>query len=316
MWALLLALEARSRIPRRFAQLVLSACAVPTDLIEVWRTDLNCKCAALLALLAIPSQAFAQEGGGLGLDLSDEGEKKDAKDAENKDDAAPKSDATSATTPPPAPTKPPPAVSLGEKEITQEDRVKSVQRKVYLKRGRFELTPLFFMSVNDPFNTRYGFSARAAFYLADTLAIAARGSLISSLRQDDEVIAKKVLNSDVLKSIPQWSVMADVEWSPIYGKVAFLNSILHFDAYVIGGLGLVRTQASTLVGRSIPIGADLGIGGRFVAKDFLAVTVSLINTTFVDQPSGTTKGATQNLMTLNAGLSLFLPMRSTGREAE
>jgi hypothetical protein len=60
---------------------------------------------------------------------------------------------------------------------------------------------------------------------------------------------------------------------------------------------------------------DLGIGMRFVVKDFVAVNVSMINTTYVDQPAGTTKGATQNLMMLGAGLSVFLPFKSTGREA-
>ena len=47
-----------------------------------------------------------------------------------------------------------------------------------------------------------------------------------------------------------------------------------------------------------------------------SVTASLMNTTYVDQPAGTSKAGTQNLMTLNAGLSFFIPFRSTGREAE
>ena len=55
---------------------------------------------------------------------------------------------------------------------------------------------------------------------------------------------------------------------------------------------------------------------RFVVKDFLAVNVALINTSYVDQPVGTTKGITQNMMTLNAGISLFIPFKSTYREAE
>jgi hypothetical protein len=36
----------------------------------------------------------------------------------------------------------------------------------------------------------------------------------------------------------------------------------------------------------------------------------------VDQPLNTSKGATQNIMTLNAGISIFFPLKSTGREAE
>ena len=79
---------------------------------------------------------------------------------------------------------------------------------------------------------------------------------------------------------------------------------------------MVQTETSSLQGRGLNIGADLGLGMRFVAKDFLAVNVALINTSYVDQPLGSSKGAIQNIMTLNAGISLFLPFSSTGRDAE
>jgi outer membrane beta-barrel protein len=107
-----------------------------------------------------------------------------------------------------------------------------------------------------------------------------------------------------------------VEWSPLYGKVAFLNSILHFDAYLLGGLGIVYTETSALPDRGPNVAADLGLGVRFVARDWLAVNVALINTSYVDQPLNSSKGATQNIMTLNAGISVFFPLKSTGREAE
>jgi hypothetical protein len=51
-------------------------------------------------------------------------------------------------------------------------------------------------------------------------------------------------------------------------------------------------------------------------KDFVAVNVALINTTYVDTPAGTTKAVTQNLMLINAGISIFFPFKSTYKEAE
>ncbi|NPC86367.1 outer membrane beta-barrel domain-containing protein, partial [Pyxidicoccus fallax] len=201
-------------------------------------------------------------------------------------------------------------------DITQEDRVKSVQRKVYLKKGRFELTPLVSISVNDPFYSKFGASLRGAYYLADTLAIAARGTVMQVLPSDDVRTAKRTFNSKIYNSVPQWSAMGDVEWSPLYGKVAFLNSILHFDGYLLAGAGVVQTQTSSLPDRGLNPAADLGLGMRFVAKDYVAVNVALINTSYVDQPLGSSKGAIQNVMTLNAGISLFLPFKSTGRDAE
>jgi outer membrane beta-barrel protein len=249
----------------------------------------------------------------MGLDLTQD-------DANKTEEQQPETTETPTAEPPPTPAAsaatPAPEQELLPTDITNEDRVKSVQRKVYLKKGRFELTPLVSVSINDPYYSKFGASVRGAYYFADTLAIAARGSVMQVLPSDDVRTAKRAFQSRIYHSVPQWSGMADVEWSPLYGKVAFLNSILHFDGYLLGGAGVVKTETSSLEGRGISVGADLGLGMRFVAKDFLAVNVALINTSYVDQPLGTSKGAVQNLMTINAGISLFFPLRSTGRESE
>jgi len=271
--------------------------------------------AIVLALCIAPAPALAQkqDDTGLGLDLSGEAKKPQ----EKAEDAA----EPPAEEPPPLPTtdaEPPAAepLSPAERDITLDDRVKSVQRKVYLKKGRFDLTPFVTLSVNDPYYTKVGASVRGAYYLADTLAVAVRGSVMQVLPEDDVRIAKRTFQSRIFYSVPQWSAMGDVEWSPLYGKVAFLNSILHFDAYLLGGMGVVNTEMSKVEGRGPSLAADLGLGLRFVARDYLAVNVAVINTSYVDQPLNTSKGATQNLMTLNAGISFFFPMKSTGREAE
>ncbi|MDY7225381.1 outer membrane beta-barrel domain-containing protein [Hyalangium rubrum] len=267
--------------------------------------------AILLALCLWPALALAQTDPGMGLDLSE-----DANKTEEEQTEAPAEE----TAPPPALSTPaapaPEPEPVVPTDITQEDRVKSVQRKVYLKARRFELTPMVSFSINDPYYSKFGASVRGAYYFADTLSVAARVSVMQVLPSDDVNIAKRAFQSRIFHSVPQWTAMGDVEWSPLYGKVAFLNSILHFDGYLLGGLGAVRTETSALPNRGLNVGADLGLGMRFVAKDFLAVNVALINTSYVDQPLGTSKGAIQNVMTINAGISLFFPLSSTGREAE
>ncbi len=270
--------------------------------------------ATLLALCLWPTLALAQDPG-MGLDLTGE----EAKPEEQQSDPA----ETTPTEPSPSTgpilpePEPAPADTSVAADITQEDRVKSVQRKVYLKKGRFELTPLVSVSIADPYYSKLGASVHGAYYLADTLSVALRLSAMQVIPSDDVRTAKRTFGARIFYSVPQWSAMADVEWSPLYGKVAFLNSILHFDGYLIAGLGGVKTETSALPNRAfLNVGADLGVGMRFVAKDYLAVNVALINTSYVDQPLGTSKGALQNMMTLNAGISLFLPLKSTGREGE
>lgn len=270
--------------------------------------------AILFAFLLLPTAATAQDG--LGLDLT--------APEEDTAEEAPPEEAPAETETPPSPSvteesrKPLSKESLleGERDVTVDDRVKSVQRKLYLKKSRFELAPSLTYTVNDPYYSKFGASVRGAWYLQDTLAIAGRATMFQVLPTDDVRVAKRTFQSRIFYSVPQWSGMLGVEWSPIYGKVSIWNDIWHFDSYVLGGLGVVNTETSSLPNRGPNPAADLGIGVRFVARDYLAFNAALVNTTYVDAPTGTTKGATQNLMTLNAGVSLFFPFKSTSREAE
>ncbi len=276
-------------------------------------------CVALFVLaLARPAAAQNQFEG---LDLSDDAPKKD----EPKKDAKPPKDELDLSSPTPPPSdSPPPKKPLAkkedkpaEREITQEDRVNSKQRKLYIKRGRVELAPYFVFNINDPYYTRLGGAIRAAFYPADTLAFSARFTYLTTLPTDDVRIARSTLLSRIFFSVPKWTLMANVEWSAIYGKVAVGNSILHADGYLIGGGGVVFTETSGAMGRPVINPAfDLGIGLRFVAKDFLAVNLALVNTAYQDVPTGTSKGSLQNLMTVQLGFSLFIPFKSTFKEAE
>ncbi len=264
------------------------------------------------ALALLPLVAQAQEGG-LGLDLTEP-------EAQPSQPAEPESvDLRSGTAPPEEPRRSVTsreALLGGERDVTVEDRVKSVQRKLYLKKNRFELAPSIAYAVNDPFYSKFGATIRGAYHLQDNLAISARFGLLRTGATDDVSTAKRTFQSRIFHSVPEWTATAGVEWSPIYGKVAIWNNILHFDSYLVGGLGVVTTETSSLPGRGPNPAMDLGLGVRVVAKDFLAVNASLINTSYVDQPQGTTKGATQNIMMLSTGISLFLPFKSTTREAE
>lgn len=276
----------------------------------------NLPAALLVALLCVGERALAQSFEG--LDLSDDKKEEPKKDEPTKDEldlSAPPPSTVEPAKSTDATAKKPDAPAV-ERDTTQDDRVKSVQRKLYMKRGRFELAPSFVINVNDAYYTKVGGAIRAAFYPHDSLAISARFTLMQTTPTDDVRVAKRNLNSRIFFSVPQWSAMADVEWSPLYGKVSFLNSILHLDGYLIGGAGVVYTETSSAPGRTVNPAFDLGLGLRFVVKDFLAANVGLINTTYVDTPTGTTKGVTQNLMMVHAGLSIFFPFKSTYQEGE
>jgi outer membrane beta-barrel protein len=258
-----------------------------------------------------PTPAKPQEPAtteGLGLDLTDDAKK-----------PAP------STVPLPSDSVRGQGPALDEQSLVEDDRVKSIQRKVFLKTHRFELLPTIFIGVNDPYYTKWGGSVRGSYFLSDTLAIAVHASVYDIISTDDVRTAKSDFQSRIFFAKPQWSVLGSVEWSPIYGKATIFNSIIHFDGYLIAGLGAMWSETSGIPlsdtqpdgpKRGPYIAGELGIGLRFMTTDWLAVNIALMDTSWVEQPTGAVKGSIQNILALHAGISIFLPFRSTGRESE
>lgn len=272
--------------------------------------------AVVFALVVVPRVALAQDNPGLGLDLTQDSAKKDDSQPSTPQQTSQQAITDAPEAVPVVEPKTPREPILGEKEIVQEDRVKAIQRKLYLKTHRFEFAPSVFTTVNDPFYYRVGIAGRLSYFFADSVGFGVRGAYYQTLATDSVSTAKRTFYSQITYSQPQWSALGDFEWSPLYGKATIFNSIIHFDGYVITGLGAMKTETSFTTGHGLSPAGDLGIGLRFAFLDFLALNLSFIDTAYVDQPSGTIRAATQNLMTINLGISLFIPFKSTSRESE
>ncbi len=241
-------------------------------------------------------------------------------------EAAPRKEAA----PPPAPSAP-----FGEKDVALGDKVKSVQRKGFLKKGRFEAEPIFAATLNDAFYQKFGGGLRLAYNLGDTFALALRGVTYrkpewsnpsgwqpAPIRTDNARAGKIAFGGQLLASQIYDQLMLDGVWSPVYGKISVLGrSIVHFDAYLTGGFGLVWTATSYaprdnaglgpapgtfLVGRS-KLGVDLGGGVRFYPKDWLALDAGLMATLYPDQPVASLPATIQKVFAVNLGVSFFFP---------
>jgi outer membrane beta-barrel protein len=263
--------------------------------------------AVVFAVMVAPATALAQ---GLGLDLSDESAQKKEQPKQPQEpqiEAPPPLEETGAP-------KPKKEALLDEKDITEEDRVKAVQRKLYLKTHRFELAGTFGGTVNDPFYAKTIETLKLSYFPADSLGIGVRVTPFQVFASDDVSRATADLQASIHYSQPQWGALAEVEWSAVYGKATIFNTILHFDAYLLGGVGIVSTAQNQ--GLTTNPAADLGFGFRFAVLDWLAIKAEYINLSYVDQPVGSLKTSVQNLQMPMIGVSLFVPFKSTGRESE
>ncbi len=198
----------------------------------------------------------------------------------------------------------------GERDAALGDRVKAVQRKGFLKRGRLQLTGFFSPSVNDAFYQKYGFGARLAYNVADSLALGVRGSYYSAVQTDYKKQGVLAFQSLLLSSKLHNELMGEAVWSPVYGKVAFLgHSIIHFDLYLVAGFGAVRSDTSLPPrNEGWHPATDFGGGIRFYPLDYLSVEAGLLATLYPDQTDRAVPATLQNVLVATLGVSFFFPM--------
>ena len=258
-------------------------------------------------VMAFGAPAGAQESRGLDLSAPPKAEEK-----------KPKPEGLDLTLPPPEPpvTRAPPkekapadGALFGERDVALGDRVKAVQRKGVLKRGRFEIAPTLALSVNDAFYQKVGGGLRLAYSLQDSFAIAVRGAYYTPFRTDAVRAGKLAFQSQLLTSQLYSQVMMDGVWSPIYGKAAFLgDSIIHFDIFLAAGFGAAWSATSDAPRNEGPHPAgEIGGGVRFYPKDWMAFELGMMATFYPDQPIVSVPATIQKVFVANVGVSFFFP---------
>jgi len=182
------------------------------------------------------------------------------------------------------------------------DRIKSVQRKTFLKKKRVELFPYFAMDLNDPFYQHYVAGAALAFHLVDSFAIELKGGAVLGSVPQNAVKLVRVNEGAICENCPQFKYHGDLNmsWSPIYGKLSlFGESILHFDTYFSVGGGAFATDAG------VNPAVNVGIGQRYFLTDWLVTRLELRDYIFMD--SRNEIADVQNILLLSFSVSGFFP---------
>lgn len=182
------------------------------------------------------------------------------------------------------------------------DRIKSVQRKVFLKKQRLEVFPFFGLDLNDPFYQHLLLGGSLSYHLVDSLAIEARGGFVfASIRQGSVKIVRQEVGA-VLENVPalKGHVDLDVTWAPLYGKISLLGEgILHFDTYLTGGPGIFLTDIG------VAPAVNIGIGQRYFITRWLDFRLELRNYLYVETRNE--HSSVNNLLVLGFMLSGFFP---------
>ena len=201
--------------------------------------------------------------------------------------------------------------------------IKTIQKKDFLKMGRFELTPNLAFVTNDPFLNRYIIGAGMAYHPTEIFALELNIGFSPDLGEADwKPLTKQLVDNN--KVSPDLSPLtyfgnACFEFSPIYGKVAVSGKkIIHFDMFGAFGMGAVRTaedlvnlqtqddpQALATQFQVHPT-TNFGGGARIIFGESMALRIEGRSLVYIETVNSVTLEMKNNFI-MQFGASLFFP---------
>ena len=216
------------------------------------------------------------------------------------------------------------------------EEVVAVQRIYALRKGRVELAPSFGISMNDPFVSHPALALALNYYVTEVLGIGLNVLWFDygpagNLTTDTNFQVGRSFR--LVIPITEYQIAASLNFSyvPLYGKFAlFREFIVHWDAYVVGGVGAFRTRPIPVVdpdNRAFDWGLRIsvvnpGIGFRVYSSRFASIFVELRDYIFLEKYESLTistsdprddatwleEGSTLvNNVMFHVGLTLFFP---------
>jgi len=215
-----------------------------------------------------------------------------------------------------------------EIEKTRKPVIQTFQPKDFLKLGRYEVAATVGAVTNDPFLNRILLQATGTYHVTEVLAVEAVVGLAPGAntrcaeREDANCFDYKPITRQITTQnqvTPDISRIfgyanANIQFSPIYGKVAVGNGIVNFDIFGLFGTGavytvddvlLAGTEDSTTARQWHPM-VSFGGGARVIFSKSFAARVEGRGMSYIETLDGTTLEMKNNFAVLG-GISLFFP---------
>ncbi len=201
--------------------------------------------------------------------------------------------------------------------------IQTLQRKTFMKIGRYEATPMLGFVTNDPFINRYLLGAGFAYHVTEIFAVEAQGVFSPDLGEADwkpitkQIILENAVTPDISKI--QFYGTVNFQFSPIYGKVAVIGkNIVMFDIFGVFGTGVVNTKddlvalqkegdpAATITQSQIHPTITFGGGLRTIFSESFAIRLEGRGLSYIEVLESTTLEMKNNFTVL-VGASFFFP---------
>jgi outer membrane beta-barrel protein len=173
--------------------------------------------------------------------------------------------------------------SEAKKPIRAE--IYAVQQQYVIKARRLEIMPYFAITLNDQFVSHNAPGLSLNYYVTQVLAVGITGNWYQGLNADSDFNFQNRRAARIAVPLNEYQVSGDFNFTyvPMYGKFAgFGDFIFHYDAYIDGGVGLIRTRPIAVIdpdNRKFDwnnlINFDVGIGLRIFFNRWLAATLEI-----------------------------------------
>jgi len=206
------------------------------------------------------------------------------------------------------------------------DRIRPVSGNLFLKAGRFELSPSASVTVRDSFFTKVAFGGSLTYHFAESFALGLRGAYALPLVAGSAQIctvepgtSNRTCRSPTyaeLDGVAPGQITAlggvDLQWAPLYGKLSVLaEQFLHFDIYAIAGGAAVMYRgppeaAGGPVRSLLAPGLNAGAGMRFFLNRWITVRGELRDLVYFENLTGG-GSSLRNQLLFELGVSFFIP---------
>jgi len=206
-------------------------------------------------------------------------------------------------------------------------KVKPISGQLYRKAGRFELTPVLGLSLNDAFFKKTVFGAKATWHFNDWLSVG--GSFVTGFAGETDSTQVcpagqpcRPATAAQLAAVPgELKALAggEVGFSPVYAKLNFLaEKVVHFDLSVLAGADWISYRevlpapsnpaAAVSPGTASTFGGHLGLGSRIFVAEWGALRLEVKDYVYRVPVGGKDKWEQQLMLEL--GFSVFVPLEN------
>lgn len=217
------------------------------------------------------------------------------------------------------------------REISEE--IYAVQQIYALRINRVEVAPSIAFTLNDQYVSHPAAAISINYWWTNVLAVGLNFLWYGGLESESDLNFHTRRSTRLAVPITEYQLGAHLNFTyvPLYGKFNMFNEfIFQWDAYVLGGVGFLRTRPVPVIDPEIRsfdfdfrIAFNIGIGLRVFVTRWLAIFAELRDYMYLEQLENTTVGigsdrlnkdnwaasgaSFTNNVTAQIGATIFLP---------